>query len=182
VSIFSDAYPNRNPGVMAYWGSILASAQAGLNVTDTWQAIRDAQATYGAAAPRPDAADVSALRRFANEQVAADRALAAALPGDVIDRSYMAVGPYSQSTVQGLGVEPTYQVRYLNTIQLSDGSTVDKWQTSVFGASDMQFGRADLQATIEANASELAAQGAETSTTTPKGTSLGVANLSITVV
>jgi hypothetical protein len=174
VSIFSDAYPNRNPGVMAYWGSILASAQAGLNVTDTWAAIRDAQATYGASAPRPNAADVSALRGFANRQVNADRALAAALPGDFLGPDTMAAGPYSQSTVQGLGVEPTYHVRFLHETQGPDGAISQDWRTSVYTASDMQFGRSDLQASIETAAEELAAK--------YKTTSLGVSNLSITVV
>ena len=170
------------PNALKYWGAILGSAEAGLNVADMWTQIRAVQQQYGLPAPGASAPDVMVLRGYANAIVNGSRSLAAANPSDSILGSMTGIGPYTASDVSGLAANPTYQVRYLNTVQLGDGSTTDVWQTSVFTAADFPATVGDLQAAIEQNASELAAQGSETSSTTPKGTSLGVSGLSITVV
>ena len=170
------------PNALKYWGAILGSAEAGLSVADMWTQIRAVQQQYGLPAPGASAPDVMVLRGYANAIVNGSRALAAANPADSILGSMTGIGPYTASDVSGLAVNPTYQVRYSNTVQLNDGTTTSVWQTSVFTAADMPGTVGDLQAAIEQNASELAAQGSETSSTTPKGTSLGVTSLSITVV
>lgn len=170
------------PNALKYWGAILGAAEAGLSVSGMWDQIHAVQQQYGLPAPGASAPDVMVLRGYANAIVNGSRAFAAANPSDSILGSMTGVGPYTSSDVSGLAVNPTYQVRYLNTVQLGDGSTTDVWQTSVFTAADFPGTVGDLRATIEQNASELAAQGSETSSTTPKGTSLGVTGLSITVV
>ena len=170
------------PNALKYWGAILGSAEAGLSVAAMWDRIRAVQQQYGLPAPGASAPDVMVLRGYANAIVNGSRALAAANPSDTILPSMMGIGPYTSNDLAGLAANPTYQVRYLNTVQLNDGTTTDVWQTSVFTAANWPGTGADLQAAIEQNASELAAQGSETSSTTPKGISLGVAGLSITVV
>lgn len=170
------------PNALKYWGAILGSAEAGLSVAGMWDQIRAVQAQYGLPAPGASAPDVMVLRGYANAIVNGARELAAASPSDAILGSMTGVGPYTASDVSGLAVNPTYQVRYQNQVQLNDGTVTNVWQTSVFTAADFPGTVGDLQATIEMNASELAAQGSETSATTPKGTSLGVSGLSITVV
>jgi hypothetical protein len=170
------------PNALKYWGAILASAEQHLNVQDMWSAIRDLQAQYGLPAPGVTAPDVMVLRGYANRLVNGADALAAASPSDTILPAMMGVGPYTSSDLSGLAAQPTYQVRFLNQVQLADGTVSEVWQTAVFGASDMPQTVGDLQASIETGAGELAAQGSESSTTTPRGTSLGVSGISITVV
>lgn len=170
------------PNALKYWGAILGSAEAGLTISDMWDRIRAVQQQYGLPAPGASAPDVMVLRGYANAIVNGSRQFAAANPADSILGSMTGVGPYTANDVAGLAVNPTYQVRYLNTVQLGDGSITGVWQTSVFTAADFPGTVGDLQAAIEQNASELAAQGSETSSTTPKGTSLAVTGLSITVV
>lgn len=170
------------PNALKYWGAILGSAEAGLSVAGMWEQIRAVQQQYGLPAPGASAPDVMVLRGYANAIVNGSRTFAAANPSDTILPTMGGIGPYTANDVSGLAANPTYQVRYLNEVQLNDGTTSSVWQTSVFTAADFPGTVGDLQAAIEQNASELAAQGSETSTTTPKGESLGVSGLSITVV
>lgn len=170
------------PNALKYWGAILGSAEAGLSVAAMWDQIRAVQQQYGLPAPGASAPDVMVLRGYANAIVNGARQFAAANPSDTIEPTMSGIGPYTQQNLPGVRLNPTYQVRYLNEVQLGDGTTTGVWQTSVFTAADFPATVGDLQAAIEQNASELAAQGSETSATTPKGTSLGVSGLSITVV
>lgn len=170
------------PDALKYWGSILASAEQHLNVQDMWASIRDLQAQYGLPAPGVTAPDVMVLRGYANRLVNGAQALAAANPSDAITADMMGVGPYTSNDLAGLAAQPTYQVRFLNQVQLPDGTVSEVWQTSVFGASDFPATAGGLAASIGLAASELAAQGSESSSTTPRGTSLGTSNVQITVV
>ena len=170
------------PSALKYWGAILASAEQHLNIADMWNTIRDLQQQYGLERPGVTAPDVMVLRGYANRLVNGENALAAANPADTITDKMMGVGPYTQNDLAGLALQPTYQVRFLNQVQLPDGTVTEAWQTAVFAASDMPQTVGDLQAAIETSATELAAQGSESSTTTPKGTSLGTSGVQITVV
>lgn len=167
---------------LKYWGAILASAEQHLNVQDMWATIRDLQTQYGLPAPGVTAPDVMVLRGYANRLVNGASALSSAQPSDALTASMMGVGPYTSNDLAGLATQPTYQVRFSNEIQLPDGTVTQAWQTAVFTASDMPGTVGELQSTIETSAAELAAQGAESSSTTPKGQSLGVSALQITVV
>ena len=170
------------PNALKYWGAILGSAEAGLNVADMWTQIRAAQQQYGLPAPGASAPDVMVLRGYANAIVNGSRALAAASSSDAIGPEMSGIGPYTQQDLPGVRTTPTYQVRYLNEVQLNDGTITSVWQTSVFTAADFPGTVGDLQAAIEQNASELARQGSGTSGPTPEGVSLGVSGLSVTVV
>jgi hypothetical protein len=167
---------------LKYYGSILSSAYENLNTADMWTAIRTTQAQYGLNTPGASAPDVSVIRGYANRIVAGANTLAAADPSDTITSDMMAVAPYTSNTLAGIAANPTYQVRYLNTVQADDGTTTSVWNTSVFTASDFPSTVGDLQDAINSNAAELAAQGTEASTTTPRGVSVSTSNLEITLV
>ena len=167
---------------LKYYGSILASAYANLSTSDMWTSIRSAQANYGLATPGASAPDVSVIRGYANRIVAGAAALDAAAPDDVITTDMMAVAPYTSRDLNAMSTTPVYQVRYLNTVQADDGSTTEVWNTSVFTATDFPSTVGDLQDAINANATELAAQGIESSTTTPRGVSVATSNYEITLV
>jgi hypothetical protein len=167
---------------LKYWGAILSSAQQGLKVSDMWNAIRDAQQQYGLDRPGVTGPDVMVLRGYANRLVNGAAAFEAAAPGDTITADMMGVGPYTQNDLNGIALNPTYQVRFVNQVQLPDGTVSEAWQTTVFTAADWPQTKNALQDTISLSASELAAQGSESSTTTPRGTSLGFSQLQITVV
>jgi hypothetical protein len=173
---------NYGPAALKYWGSILASAQQHLNIADMWQSIRDLQQQYGLERPGVTGPDVMVLRGYANRLVNGAAALAAASPSDTITPAMMGVGPYTSNDLAGLAAQPTYQVRFQNQVQLPDGTVTGAWQTAVFGASEFPQTAGDLMASIGTSAAELAAQGSESSSTTPKGTSLGVSGVQITVV
>jgi hypothetical protein len=170
------------PGALKYWGAILASAEQHLNIADMWGTIRDLQQQYGLERPGVTGPDVMVLRGYANRLVNGENALAAANPSDTITPGMMGIGPYTSNDLAGLAAQPTYQVRFLNQVQLPDGTVTGAWQTAVFGASDMPQTVGGLQSAIETGAAELAAQGSESSATTPKGISLGVSGVQITVV
>jgi len=167
---------------LKYYGSILASAYANLSTADMWTAVRTTQAQYGLASPGASAPDVSVIRGYANRIVAGANALAAADPADSITSDMMAVAPYTSRDLNAISTNPVYQVRYLNTVQADDGTTTSVWNTSVFTASDFPDTVGGLQDAIDANAAELAAQGSDASTTTPRGTSVSTSNLEITLV
>lgn len=170
------------PNALKYWGSILASAYQGASTADMWTSIRQAQADYGLAKPGASAPDVSVLRGYANRIVAAAGNLAAAAPTDVITAAMTAIAPYTSSDLAGIAANPTYMVRFVNTVQAPDGSTIDVHQTAVFTAAQMPTTVGELQDAIDQNGVELAAQGSDQSSTTPRGTSLGTSQLEITVV
>lgn len=167
---------------LKYYGSILASAYQNLSTADMWTAIRTTQANYGLASPGASAPDVSVIRGYANRIVAGANALAAADPSDTITADMMAVAPYTSRDLASIATNPVYHVRYLNTVQASDGTTTSVWQTSVFTAQDMPDTVGELQDAIDTNAAELAAQGIEASSTTPRGVSVSTSNLEITLV
>lgn len=170
------------PNALKYWGSILTSAYANKSTADMWTAIRTQQAEYGLATPGASAPDVSVLRGFANRIVAGAAAFAAAAPEDSITSDMMATAPYTGRDLASIATNPVYHVRYLNTIQAPDGTVTSVWNTSVFGATDMPDTVGGLIDAIDTNAAELAAQGIDSSTTTPRGVSLGTSNHEITLV
>lgn len=167
---------------LKYYGSILASAYQNLSTADMWTAIRTTQAQYGLTTPGASAPDVSVIRGYANRIVAGAAAFDAADPGDSITSDMMAVAPYTMRDLNSISTNPIYQVRYLNTVQADDGTTTQVWNTSVFTAADFPDTVGGLTDAIQTNASELAAQGIDSSTTTPRGTSIGVSNIEITLV
>lgn len=167
---------------LKYWGDILTSAYQRANTQEMWLAIRTAQERYGLDRPGTTPPDVSTLRGFANRIVAGAAALAAAAPTDTITPDMMAVAPYTSNTLEGIATNPTYHVRYLNTVQASDGTTTSVWNTSVFTAADMPTTVGDLQDAINTHAAELAAQGIEASATTPRGVSVSTSDYEITLV
>lgn len=167
---------------LKYYGSILASAYQNLSTSDMWTAIRTTQANYGLPTPQASAPDVSVIRGYANRIVAGAAAFEAADPGDSITSDMMAVAPYTSRDLNSIATSPVYQVRYLNTVQADDGSTTQVWNTSVFTATDFPDTVGGLQDAINTNAAELAAQGAQGSTTTPRGTSVSTSNYEITLI
>lgn len=167
---------------LKYYGSILASAYEGLNTADMWTAIHAAQEQYGLPKPGASAPDVSVIRGYANRIVAGARTLAAAADSDTITSDMMAVAPYTSRDLAAISVDPVYHVRYLNVVEAADGTTTQVWQTSVFGAIDMPATVGELTDAINADATELAAQGIDSSETTPRGVSVATSNYEITLV
>ncbi len=167
---------------LKYYGSILASAYANISTSDMWTAIRTQQAQYGLPKPGAAAPDVSVIRGYANRIVAGAKAFAAADPADSLTAAMMATAPYTARTLADIAVNPIYHVRYLNTVEANDGTVTQVWNTSVFTAADMPDTVGGLLDAIDTNAAELAAQGIETSTTTPRGVSIGTSDHEITLV
>jgi hypothetical protein len=165
-----------------YYGSIMASAYANHSTADMWNSIRNAQAQYGLSRPGATAPDVSVIRGYANRIVNGARNLASADRADTITSDMMAVAPYTSRDLNSINTNPIYQVRYLNTVQSDDGTITQVWNTSVFTATDMPDTVGGLIDAIDTNASELAAQGSDASTTTPRGTSLSTSDHEITLV
>jgi hypothetical protein len=173
---------NYGASALKYWGSILASAYANKSTADMWTAIHAQKDEYGLDKPGTQPPDVSVLRGYANRIVNAAGNLAAASPSDSITPDMMAIAPYTASTLDGIATNPTYHVRFLNTIQADDGTVTQVWNTSVFTAVDMPTTVGDLTDAITTNGTELAAQGVDGSSNTPRGTSLTISNLEITVI
>lgn len=167
---------------LKYWGSILTSAYNNASTSDMWTAIHATQEQYGLDRPGASAPDVSVLRGYANRIVAGAAAFAAASPEDSITSDMMAVAPYTSRDLNAISTAPVYHVRYLNTVQASDGTVTSVWNTSVFTAGDMPGTVGELQDAIDTNAAELAAQGIEASATTPRGVSVSTSNIEITLV
>lgn len=167
---------------LKYYGSILASAYAGLSTSDMWTAIREQQAHYGLDRPGASAIDATEIRKYANRIVNGARTLARAAPTDAITADMMAVAPYTSRDLNAITTSPVYHVRFLNTVQTADGDIIQKWQTSVFTAADMPGTVGALKDTIDFNASEIAAQGGTADSNTPRGTSLGTSGHEITLV
>lgn len=167
---------------LKYYGSILASAYENLSTADMWTAIRTAQANYGLPRPGATAPDVSVIRGYANRIVAGANTLAAADSSAAITSDMMAVAPYTANDLNGIAVNPTYQVRYQVTWQTPDGATNSRWNTSVFTASNFPGTVGELRDTINFNASELLAQAAQQAGGQSGGTLLNTSNLEITLV
>lgn len=167
---------------LKYYGSILASAYANLSTADMWTAIRTTQAQYGLPRPGATAPDVSVIRGYANRIVAGANNLAAADDSSVITGDMMAVAPYTSNDLAGIAANPTYQVRYQVTWQTPDGQTNQRWNTSVFTASNFPGTVGDLRDTINFNASELLAQAAQQAGGQSGGTLVSTSNLEITLV
>lgn len=167
---------------LKYYGSILASAYANLSTADMWTAIRTTQAQYGLPTPQASAPDVSVIRGYANRIVAGANTLAAADDSSVITSDMMAVAPYTSNDLNGIATNPTYQVRYQVTWQTPDGATNQRWNTSVFTASNFPGTVGDLRDTINFNASELLAQAAQQVGGQSGGTLISTDNLEITLV
>lgn len=167
---------------LKYWGSILASAYEGASTADMWDAVHADQQRYGLPKPGASAPDVSVLRGYANRIVAGAQALAEADPGDAITADMMAIAPYTANDLNGIAVNPTYHVRYLNTVEADDGTVTTAWQTSIFTAVDMPGTVGALADAINSDASELAAQGGQSTENTPRGVSVSTSNYEITLV
>lgn len=167
---------------LKYYGSILTSAYQGASTADMWTSIRANQALYGLPKPGASAPDVSVIRGYANRIVNGARTLAAASESDAITSDMMAVAPYTSRDLPAINTTPVYHVRYLNTVQADDGSTTSVWHTSVFTASDMPGTVGELRDTIDFHATELAAQGGDATSGTPRGTSVQTSDLEITLV
>lgn len=173
---------SKGSNALKYWGDILASAYANKSTADMWTAIRQTQATYGLAKPGADAIDVSVLRGYANKIANGAAAFASAAPTDSITPQMMGVAPFTAQDQAGIAATPTFQVRFQNIVQADDGTQTTVWQTSVFSPGTLPATVGELQDAIETDAGELAAQSDGGSINTPKGTSLGVANIEISVV
>lgn len=167
---------------LKYWGAILTSAYQGASTQEMWLAVHSAQDQYGLARPGASAPDVSVIRGYANRVVAGARAFAAAAGTDTITSDMMAVAPYTSRDLNAIAVAPVYHVRYLNTVQAADGTVTETWQTSVFTAADMPDTVGGLIDAIALNATELAAQGGASDSSTPRGTSVAVSQHEITLV
>lgn len=167
---------------LKYYGDILASAYQNKSTADMWTTIRATQERYGLERPGATAPDVSVIRGYANRIVAGAQALAAASPTDTITSDMMAVAPYTSRDLASIATNPVYQVRYLNTVQADDGTVTQVWNTSVFTATDFPGTVGALHDAVNTNAVELAANGIESSSNTPRGTSLGTSQLEITLV
>jgi hypothetical protein len=167
---------------LKYFGSIMASAYAGDSTAGMWTSIRQTQAQYGLSRPGATAPDVSVIRGYANRIVAGARNLNNADDGDVITADMMAVAPYTSRNLNSISTNPIYQVRYQNTVQADDGTITTVWNTSVFTGTDFPGTVGALRDAISNDAAELAAQGSDASTTTPRGTSVSTGQLEITLV
>lgn len=167
---------------LKYYGSILASAYENKSTADMWTAIRDTQAQYGLPKPGASAPDVSVIRGYANRIVAGAQAFAAAGDTDTITSDMMAVAPYTSNDLNGIAVNPTYQVRYQVTWQTADGTVKSRWNTSVFTAANFPDTVGDLRAAIDFNAGELLAQAAQQVGGESGGTLLSTSDHEITLV
>lgn len=167
---------------LKYWGNILAAAQQGATTQAMWESIRASQQEYGLETPQASATDVAVLRGYANRLMNAAGEYANAALDQAITADMMSIAPYTDRSIESINTNPVYQVRFLNQIQLPDGTVVEKWQTSVFASEDMPFTKADLNTALGFNAQQLAQSGSESSSTTPKGTSVGLSGVSISVV
>jgi hypothetical protein len=167
---------------LKYWGNILNSAYKGDSTADMWVAIHAQADTYGFASPQTQPPDASVLRGFANRIVAGARAFAAASPTDTITADMMAIAPYTANDRNTIATTPTYHVRFQNTIQADDGTTTEVWNTSVFTVTDFPSTVGGLLDAIDTDATEIAAQGGASDSNTPRGVSLGVGQIEITLV
>lgn len=167
---------------LKYFNSILASAYQNLSTADMWTAIHRTQETYGLPKPGASAPDVSVIRGYANRIANGARTLAAADDSSVITPDMMAVAPYTTRDLNSITTTPTYQVGFINTIELPNGNVIEKWQTTFFSATDFPSTVGEFRASIDLTGVELAAQGSDSSTTTPKGKSLGTSNHEIRLV
>lgn len=167
---------------LKYWGSILTSAYQRLSTADMWTAIHNQQQEYGLPKPGASAPDVSVIRGYANRIVAGSMLLNAADSSDSITADMMATAPYTTRDLNAISTAPVYHVRYQNMVELPDGTITQTWHTSIFTAADFPDTVGALRDAIDTHASELAAQGSESSTTTPRGKSIFTSNLEITLV
>lgn len=167
---------------LKYWPEILAAAYQGKNLAETFADIRGAQARYGLERPGVQGPDVTVLRGYANKIVNGARALGAAGESDVITADMMAIAPYTANTREGIAANPTYHVRFKNTIQGEDGTVSTVWQTAVFTRLDWPNTVGELMTSITNTATELAAQSSGQNSNTPKGVSLFTSDHEITVI
>lgn len=167
---------------LKYYQTILSAAYQNLNNSDMWAAIHRQAANYGLPTPQTQPPDASVIRGFANRIVNGARNLANAQPTDTITADMMAVAPYTARDMNAITTNPMYQVRYQVTWQTSDGQINNRWNTSVFNASNFPSTVGELQDTIDFNASELLAQAAQQTGDKSGGTMLHTSNLEITLV
>lgn len=167
---------------LKYWPEILGSAYAHSNVSGMWDKIRGAQQRYGLEKPGVTGPDVMTLRGYANRIVNGAKALGAAGENDVITADMMAIAPYTANTREGIAANPTYHVRFRNTVQGEDGTVSTVWQTAVFTRLDWPNTVGELMTSITNTATELAAQSSGRNTNTPKGVSLFTTDHEITVL
>jgi len=166
---------------LKYWGSILASAYAGLSTADMWVGIRAAQQAYGLDRPGTSAIDATVIRGFANRVANAARAFNGAARSDNITPDMMAVAPYTLQDAAGIATTPTYSVRVIATTQNADGTGDGNWMTFNFTAANMPGTVGELVDTITSKASDLTSA-ASGKTGTPTGELTGLFMFEITVV
>ena len=167
---------------LKYWNKILNSAYQNQNTADMWIGIRQQATEYGFSSPQTQPPDVSVLRGFANRIVNGAKNLAAASQTDTITADMMAIAPYTMNDQATIYATPTYHVRFSNTIQAADGTVTEVWNTSVYTAVDMPTTVGALYDAIASDATEIAAAGGASDSNTPRGVSLGVDQLEITLV
>lgn len=167
---------------LKYYQTILSAAYKNLSNSDMWAAIHRQAANYGLPSPQTQPPDASVIRGFANRIVNGARNLAAAQPTDTITSDMMWYAPYTSRDYNAITTDPKYQVRYKVFWQTSDGTINDRWNTSVFNASNFPGTVGELQDTIDFNASELLAQAAQQTGDKSGGTLLSTEQLEITLV
>lgn len=155
-----------------YWSEVYGGAANKLSTSDLWDNIRARAQAQGLSSPGVSATAISTLRGYASRMISAADSLAKARPELALTSSLIAEAPWSRP-LQDQNAMPIYQVSFQNTIQLEDGSTVTKWQsTTITGQLPPTVG--DLYGVASAEAERLAAEGTTGSGGTPKGTSLGI--------
>lgn len=160
-----------------YWSEIYGGAAQRLSTADLWQNIRDKAQAAGETTTGVTATAVSTLRGFASGMISAANRLAAAEPELSLTSAFIAEAPWSRP-LQQQSTMPIYQVGFDNTIELPDGTTSVVRQTiTITGQLPQTVG--DLYGVVGSEAGILASEGSVDSTTTPRGTSLGVDNLQV---
>jgi protoporphyrinogen oxidase len=160
-----------------YWSEIYGGAAAKLSTSDMWSNINARAQASGLSSAGVTATAVSTLRGFASSMINAANRLAAADPELGLSAAFIAEAPWSRPLQQQTTM-PIYQIGFDNTIELPDGTiSVARQTITVTGQLPQTVG--DLYGVVGSEAGTLASEGSVDSTTTPRGTSLGVDNLQI---
>lgn len=163
-----------------YWFQVIGGASAGQSTAQIFESIRARAADLGLSSVGVPATAISTLRGFAGRMLGASRALNAAQDSALLESKHIAEAPWSRS-LNAQAAMPVYNISFNHTIQLDDGSIVDKYQTiTVSGALPGSVG--DLRIFVSGEAQLLAAEGGAADSGTPRGTSLGTSDLMITAV
>jgi len=163
-----------------YWSEIYGGAAQGLSTSDLFDNIRQRASDLGLPSVGVGASVISTLRSYASNMVASANRLNAASPESILDGRLLATPPWARPD-QARSTLPIYHVGIDHTIQDDQGNISTVRQTIVLtGTLPATVG--ELQALIQGEAALLASESPGTSSSSPHGTSLGVDNLSVTVV